>query len=250
MITQLTLRDFCRAVSDLVLPCRCIVCGTRLALRERHLCLRCLADLPRTFFSSMPRNQMADRFNELIQRDLDASGGFYEYSLAASLFYYRSSTGYRLITQRLKYHADIAAGRFFSGMLAEEMAASPLYSDVDAVIPVPLHWTRRWSRGYNQAEIIAKVVSGRLHSAMRTDILYRTRRTRTQTKMSIGEKSLNVSHAFGVRSGVCTEGISHILIVDDVFTTGATLHSCYLALREVFPSSVRISVATLACVGR
>ncbi len=249
MIRNVTFCDVLTALGDLVMPRECIVCGRPLALRERHLCIGCLADLPRTYFSNMPHNQLADRFNSLIQRDLDATGGFEEYACATSLFFYRSQTGYRLITQRLKYHSDYAAGRYFASMLGREMAASPIYSDVDAVIPVPLHWTRRWSRGHNQAEIIAEVLARDLGAEMRTDILCRARRTRTQTRLSVEGKAHNVEGAFRIRRLKAVPEYSHILLVDDVFTTGATLHSCHRALRGVFPPPVRISVAALACVG-
>lgn len=249
MIRNVTFYDVLTALGDLIMPRECIVCGRPLALRERHLCIGCLADLPRTYFSNMPHNQLADRFNALIQRDLDATCVFEEYSYATSLFFYRSQTGYRLITQRLKYHSDYAAGRYFASMLGREMAASPIYSDVDAVIPVPLHWTRLWPRGHNQAEIIAEVLASFLGAEMRTDILYRSRRTRTQTKLSVEGKARNVTGAFQVRRIRAFPEYSHILLVDDVFTTGATLRSCQKALRTVFPPPVRISVATLACVG-
>ncbi len=250
MIGNVTFYDVLTALGDLVMPRECIVCGRPLALRERHLCIGCLADLPRTYFSNMPHNQLADRFNSLIQCDLDATGGFEEYSYATSLFFYRSQTGYRLITQRLKYHSDYAAGRYFASMLGREMAVSPIYSDVDAVIPVPLHWTRRWSRGHNQAEIIAEVLARFLGAEMNVNILRRQRRTRTQTKLSVERKALNVEGAFRVRRLKAIPEYSHILLVDDVFTTGATLRSCQKALRMIFPSPVRISVATLACVGK
>ncbi len=250
MISNVTCTDIFTALCDIAMTRECIVCGGRLALRERHICIRCLADLPRTFFPRQKRNQMADRFNALIQRDLDKTEEFEEYSYAAALFFYRSNTGYRLITQRLKYHSDYAAGRYFSAMLGREMAASELYKDVDAVIPVPLHWSRRWSRGHNQAEIIAEELAVALKAEMRTDILCRPRRTKTQTKLSVGAKAGNVAGAFRIRKGLrAIPEYSHILLVDDVFTTGATLHSCHRVLREVFPHPCRISVATLACVG-
>ena len=68
--------------------------------------------------------------------------------------------------------------------------------------------------------------------------------------MKVTDKEANVRGAFRVRKGACLSGLSHVVIVDDVFTTGATVHSCYLALRKVLPPEVRISVATLGCVGQ
>ena len=231
------------AILDLILPRACAVCGRTLLMHEDFLCPECLADLPRTYFSNMRRNQMADRFNDLIQ-------GPPGYIYATSLFFYRSSTGYRNITRRLKYHSDVGIGRFFARMMGEELAKSELFSDVDTVIPVPLHWTRKWSRGYNQAEIIARAVAECLDAKVRTDILFRARRTHSQAKLSLEEKTANVSGAFRMKNNADLSGCKHILLVDDVFTTGATLCACYLALSKELLQNSRISVATLACVGR
>lgn len=263
MIRGRSWKEGCAALADLFMPRHCIVCGVRLALRERHLCIGCLADLPETRFSGLSRNPMADRFNALIQRDQDLSDlqwGHEKYAFATALFYYRASTGYRKITQRLKYHADFAAGRFFSRKLGDRMASSLLYEEIDWVVPVPLHWSRRWSRGYNQAEVIAKELAVRLGARMRADVLFRPSRTRSQAKLSVEEKVRNVSGAFRIRKRFLRKlraGIAgqpnfprRILLVDDVFTTGATLYSCFQALRTVFPAGVRIDVATLACVGQ
>ena len=143
-------------------------------------------------------------------------------------------------------------------MLGRKLASSDLFQDVDLVIPVPLHWMRRWRRGYNQAEVIAKEVADELGAAIDCSILSRRRRTRTQTRLGVAEKAANVSGAFNAQAGHHEAGsgknaglasVSHILLIDDVFTTGSTLHACFVALRSVFPPSVRISVATLAFVG-
>ena len=239
MINRLSFPDWASSLADMILPRTCAVCGRDLSIHERHLCVGCLADLPRTYFSCMSRNQLSDRFNALVEGPM--------YSYATALFFYRA--GYKEITRRLKYHADLGIGRYFADMLAKEMAVPGIYSNVDAVIPVPLHWTRKWSRGYNQAEVIAQVLAEKLGAPVLKSVLYRCRRTRTQTRLSIGKKSANVAGAFKVKRGFCLSGFSHILIVDDVFTTGATLHSCFLALKPFCPEKTRISVATLACVG-
>ena len=134
-------------------------------------------------------------------------------------------------------------------MLAREMAASEIYSDVDTVIPVPLHWSRKWSRGYNQAEIIARELARGLGAELNPGALVRNRRTSTQTRLSLEEKASNVSGAFSLRRGIDLSEYSHILLVDDVFTTGATLYSCYKTMRCSCGRLTRVSIATLAYVG-
>ena len=293
--TDMVRRGFAAAL-DFLLPRKCVVCESILGPAEMHICSDCLEDLPRTYYWIRKFNPMADKFNALIQKWVEdrpqaskddclaASEGCIppreNYAYATALFFYRTDSGYSNISRQLKYHGDIPAGRCFGRMLGEKIAGAEHFADVDTVIPIPLHWTRKWSRGYNQAEIIAREVASALGAELRTDILERCRRTRTQTKLTIEGKAANVQGAFSVRPGIINSvrttdsnnalrpitncpsrpcrnkadaygpaGPKHLLLVDDVFTTGSTLHACYAALREVFPPSVRISVATLAFVG-
>lgn len=239
-----------RAAADILLPRVCIVCGRKLLLGEEHVCLYCQSDIPLTRFRLLKHNPMADRFNEAIQRQLEASEdpACERYAYALSLFFYDSYSDYRHIPYQIKYHGNIKAGGYFGRMLGCEVAAASWLGDVDVIIPVPLHWRRRWSRGYNQAEIIARGVSEIVDIPVRTDILTRLRHTRTQTKMDVPQKAENVDGAF---MAACPNGVTfrHILLIDDVFTSGSTLMACFMALRTVFPPGVRISVATLAFVG-
>ena len=244
-----------RALADLLLPRVCLVCGRKLGLHEEHICLYCLADMPLTHFWERIHNSMADKVNGLIQELLclklapDGFGAREPYAYACALFYFQSESAYRHILYSLKYKGNTAAGEHFGKMLGRKMAGVEHFKDVDVVIPVPLHWTRRWSRGYNQAECIAKTLAEELGAEMRTDTIHRRRRTATQTRLSVEQKGKNVHGAFEAKA----QGPApiHVLIVDDVFTTGSTLMACFVALREVFPASkVRISVVTLGFVGR
>ena len=237
---------YVRAMMDMLLPRTCIVCGRKLNIHEKHLCLHCASDLPLTRFGLMSHNPMADKFNEAIQKGLENSWRQEAYAFASALFFYKDESGYRHIPHQIKYQGNISAGRYFGRMLGRELLSAEWISDVDMIIPVPLHWKRRWSRGYNQAEIIAEGVASELGVAMCAEILKRVRRTRTQTKLEVTEKAANVAGAFKVVAEA--PNLKHILLVDDVFTTGSTLHSCFLALREVYPHPVRISVATLGFV--
>ena len=270
---------FADALLDFLLPRRCVVCDEVLEAEEEFLCEKCWSDLPHTYYWMLRNNPMADRFNALVQEELEAewsasTGTEHDnsddrdmadvrndgheanvsrterYAYAAALFFYRAESDYRNITRCIKYQGRLEVGRRFGELLGEKLTGSSLFGDVDAVIPVPLHWARRWKRGYNQAEVIASGVARRLGVPMKNDILRRCRRTRTQTRLNIAEKRKNVTGAFDVSDKArSNEELKHLLIVDDVFTTGSTLMACFVALREVFPPSVRISVATLGFVG-
>ena len=307
-----------KALADLLVPRKCIVCGEKLTLVEEHLCRWCRDDMPLTRFWQVRHNRMADKFNERIQEGLEtrwaqseedrtmsegsrcnALEGFVyppleRYAFATALFFFNDDGDYKKIPYRIKYEGDIRAGRYFGTRLGEHMLSAEWFQDIDVIIPVPLHWKRRWKRGYNQAEIIAEGIAEALGVPVRNDILKRRRNTLTQISLNIEEKTANVAGAFiaclpGLpkttaqhtsnstaqgpinatasmydttmaseyasdldHSGMTGNGnyIRHILLVDDVFTTGSTLTACFTALRAVFPSGVRISVATLAFVGR
>lgn len=247
------IKTYLAAIADLALPRVCIVCGCGLMPREKHLCLTCLADLPETHFASMSHNPMSERLNEKIESHRLKRGleGPESYSFAAALFYYKSGSGYDRITQELKYSRNFGAGRYFSGILGERLGSSSLFSDVDFIIPVPLHWTRHWKRGYNQAEVIAREISSRIGAVCLPKALLRCQRTSTQTLLDREAKARNVSGAFVVNPADVKRlsGARHILLIDDVFTTGATLSECHIALRSILGASVRISAATLAFVG-
>ena len=241
---MLTVRSAIRSIADLALPRVCVICGRTLNLTEETICICCQADLPLTHFWEMSRNPMADKFNSFVAGSPDTEGKE-RYCYAAALVYYKKDSDYRHIPQSLKYRADLKSGRHFAGMLADRLASAPWFADVDTVVPVPLLWRRKWRRGYNQAEVIARAVASRLGAEV-LDILVRRRATSTQTKLDTEARAANVKGAFKMSGRKIKRQPGHLLLIDDVFTSGATAHECYCALRDRFGYEVRISVATLA----
>lgn len=238
-------------LADLVFPRRCIRCSRTLAPHEKHLCLNCLSDLPLTYTWLAERNPMADKFNSMIQDELQSSGttAAERYAFATALFHYEPEGSFKEIPHRLKYKSDIAIGRYFGKMLASRIYSARHLSDIDVVVPVPLHWTKRLKRGYNQAEVIAEPIARKLGVPLESGLLIRSKRTHTQTLLNVEEKKRNVKGAFTIR-GDKVRPYRHILLVDDVFTTGSTVLECMTALRKAYDNEVRISVATLACTGQ
>lgn len=252
-----------RELLDFILPRKCAVCGCSLVGKEGRLCTRCAVQIPLTYFWTTEHNPMSEKLNARIE-DYRLCHGITSregWNLAFALYFYKG--GYRNISKALKYRADIATGRYIAGALARRIRNCRSYDDADWIVPVPLHWTRRLVRGYNQAEVIAKELEKSLGIPC-ARVLKRNRRTKSQARLRVGEKEKNVKGAFSVDTPLLAEltkeGVKiprHIILVDDVFTTGSTICECHQclrkALRDAFgdrkASRIRISAVTLAAVG-
>jgi ComF family protein len=249
------IKHYIHTLADLLMPRVCLCCGAVLGTEETHICEKCLKDLPQTRYWKLRENPMAESFNALIQKNMGEDASYRPYGYAAALYFYKG--GYREISKSLKYRRNFAAGRHFAQMLGTTLAVSQFFLDVDLVVPIPLHWTRRWRRGYNQAEVIAREVAACLGCPCDARMLKRARHTRTQTHLNLEGRARNVAGAFRVgrfhrksrsEDKPGSGSIHHILIIDDVFTTGATAAACEAAIHQVLPAKTRVSIATLACV--
>ncbi len=247
-LLKLNFTSSLKAAFDLILPRTCTVCGRILNQGEDHICLVCDMDFPYTHFELCSHNRMADYYNERLCEKLD--GLYIPYQCAISLMTYHSGSDYSRIPWALKYNSNLACGRFFARRLAEKIKLAPWLEDIDVIIPVPVHWKRRWTRGYNQAEVIACEVGRCLNVRVESSILVKSRYTKSQVKVDTASRAGNITGSFRLsRNGAgVLKNARHILLVDDVFTTGATLSECHKTIRTALDGTVRISIATLACV--
>ena len=232
-------RLWSRSLADLFLRRECVCCGRALEAFESDVCTFCLAELPSSFTWTSEESPADKTF-----------WGRTRVEKVTSLFLYNGK--YRNLVYSVKYGGNIRLGTRLGRMLGEVIAEE----DIDFIVPVPLHPRKKRKRGYNQAEIIGRGIMLALRekgigSKMETRLLKRKDFTPTQTRKDRADRWTNVREAFridSVRARQLTEkgGTPHVLICDDVLTTGATLDACASLLHEAF--DCRISIATLAYV--
>lgn len=234
-------------VLNLLFPKRCAICRRPLEAAGHFLCAECSDNMPLTYFWSMDENEMSRKLNAKVQelRDSDGETSYEPYICAAALFFYKGD--YRDLTRAVKYRAELPLGKHLGRALGQRLKTSPVFGGIDVVVPVPLHRWRRVRRGYNQAEIIAGGLASELGVSVRKDMLVRSRNTKSQARLQVEAKASNVAGAFTATVGAGAPP-RHILLVDDVFTTGSTMAECCREIRKALPE-VKISVATLSCVG-
>jgi ComF family protein len=162
---------------------------------------------------------------------------------ATALFTFQKGSKFRKLLHSLKYRGKSEIGILLGKELAAEMLSSKNYSDIDYIIPVPLHPKRQKQRGYNQSEMIGVGMSKVLKIPMLTEVLIRNLETVTQTKMTKDERWKNVSGKFIISDGEILKN-KHVLLVDDVVTTGSTLEACGEVLLTI--EGLKLSIAVLA----
>ncbi len=217
---------------DFISPRLCVVCGERLTPTERSLCSRCLLHLPRTAFQFTPTdNQMAQLFWKLlpIQR-------------AAALIYYEPRSEIAQIVYQLKYDNRPDIGEDIGRIMANEMQLAGFFDDIDLLLPVPLSRKRMRQRGYNQSEQLAQGISDITHISIEKKAVRRKHFRQSQTHLSHWQRQENVEGMFELRDAGKLEG-KHVLLIDDICTTGATLISCGTILKDI--PGIRISILTL-----
>lgn len=226
------LKLFANWLLDLVYPPLCEVCGRRLMRGERIMCLACELDLPRTDTHLEPFNIIHQRLATKPPVDR-----------AAAMFYYlRDDASVRLI-HNAKYNHRPHIIRELGFTYARELKAAGFFAGIDYIQPVPMHWFKQLLRGYNQTEWLAQGLSEG-SGVPCCDNLIVTRHHATQTRKNRLQRWLNARRTYATCDGTDLSG-RHVLIVDDVITTGSTIKACAEALHDSVPG-ITISVLSLA----
>lgn len=216
----------------LIFPQSCASCGKSLYKNEKCICTSCTYQLPKTNFHLLKDNPIAKTFWGRVP--IYSSGAFYEFNKGGKV---------QELIHQLKYKGQKSIGFAIGELYGLELKKSADFKSVNLVIPVPLHVKKQKKRGYNQSDSFAQGLAKSLHAETNTNILLRKGQSESQTSKSRFKRWQNVESAFQLSSDKDLAG-KHILLVDDVVTTGATLEACAQTLQKI--PNVKISVATIA----
>ena len=224
-----TLQSF----SDLLFPRSCLGCNQYLNFHEVALCLRCQIELPQTHFHQIHNNPVFKKLKLLFS--LEA---------ASAAFTFQKEGRIAHLIHRFKYNGNHQCGIILAHYLANTLNESIFFKKIEGIIPVPLHPSRERKRGFNQAEIIGKILSKKLGIPHFTKVLIRSKKTRALAHIGEEARWTEIKDALKVNSSSINLP-KHLLLIDDVITTGATLNACADALKK--NSSIKLSIAALAC---
>lgn len=217
---------------DLFYPNLCLVCGESLVTGEKQLCLKCFSNIPKTNFHLQADNPVEKRF-----------WGKVHVERATSYLFFQKGSDFQKLIHELKYRGNKEVGAVMGKFAAADLLESADFQAIDMIVPVPLHERKEAKRGYNQSEMICKGIAEVMQKPVITNNLYRTAENTTQTRKSVFERYENTQGIFDLKNPVEFAG-KHILIVDDVLTTGSTVEACVKALQQA--EDVKVSIFTLA----
>lgn len=226
-ITTLLDNVFC-----LFYPRTCFACGDPLPQCKEIVCTTCHYELPNTNFVNIPDNEFVKRL-----------WGRVPIHHASAMYYFVKGGLTQSLIHQLKYNGQQKVGIKLGEWFGEMLKQSPYYTDIAGIIPVPLHPAKLRLRGYNQSAVFAEGIANTTQLACWDDVLMRTTFTESQTRKNVNQRIQNVSNVFSIKNANKISG-KHILLVDDVMTTGATLEACITELLTV--PQTQISVATIA----
>jgi ComF family protein len=217
---------------NLFFPKVCLGCQNHLTDNELHICTQCRHQLPLTNFHFDSSNAVHKMMYGRVKLEQ-----------ATALLHFSKKGIVQQLMHNLKYRNHEVIGQFLGEWLGEELKHSEAYKAIDVVVPVPLHKTRQKQRGYNQVDKFGKALATALNADYNSDTLIKISATKTQVFKDRLKRSSNSEANFTI-SNQDTLKHKHVLLVDDIITTGATIEACANALFTI--EGLQLSVATMA----
>lgn len=225
------LRQLLQGLSHLLYPHLCEGCNKPLVGTEQVLCISCESQLPEMLNYNIADNETERRF-----------AGRIPFVRGASYAYFTDEGLLQHLLHGLKYKNKQFTGSYLGRKFGHNLKNAQWIKDIDMIVPVPLHPAKLAKRGFNQSLLIAEGISEMTGVPVYNNVLQRTRNTESQTRKTRNERVDNMANAFCIREQSVIYG-KHILLCDDVLTTGATLEACALVLLQ--EQGVRVSIATI-----
>lgn len=216
---------------SLLYPSVCLSCRQDLIAQEMEVCATCLSLLPRTKFHLQINNPLEQKFFGLIP---------FEY--ATAIYYFNKDSVLQDIMHAIKYEGNKDIAHFIGRRMAHELESCSWLNDIDLMVPIPLHSKKEKTRGYNQSQLLAEGFTEVIPKSINNSSVKRIKNTKTQTSMTRSERMDNVKDVFEVVDNKLND--MHILLIDDVVTTGATLASCANAI--LAKPNTKLSILTMA----
>lgn len=216
----------------LFIPHHCPGCGSDIMSRQQVLCMQCINRLPVTGFHLHANNPIEKIF-----------WGRMPVTAAASYLYFSKESLLQHIVHELKYKGNKELGYFLGHKMGEALLQTHRFQDIDALVPLPLFAARQRKRGYNQASLLCKGMAAVLSLPVLERVIHRHTSSESQTNKNRINRWLNMQGKFELLQPNAISG-KHILLVDDVITTGATLEACGRQLLTA--ANTRLSIATMA----
>ena len=217
-------------IFDLFFPEVCLACKNQLHSNESSICTFCRHDFPQTDFTNVSNNQLEKLFH-----------GRSPIKEATALFYFQKKGKVQELIHQLKYRNHQEIGELLGFWLGEDIESSKRFKSIDYIVPVPIHPKKRRKRGYNQLTKFGEALAQTLSKNLIEDNLIKVDSTETQTKKGRMERWLNVQNHFELVDPSFFEN-RHVLLIDDVITTGATLEACSNQFLQCKNATVSIAV--------
>jgi ComF family protein len=234
MIT--TLKNILHSSLHLLYPHTCDGCGSDLLSSKELLCGQCIVSLPNTFFADIADNLVEKIFT-----------GRLNVKAAYSQLYFNKGALVQQLIHQLKYKGNKDIGIYLGKLMGQSLLHNERFGHIDYLVPLPLFAAKEHKRGYNQATVLCNGMAEVLNIPVSNGNVARRRFTQTQTRKQRTERWENVADSFIINNPAVLEG-KHLLLVDDVVTTGATLDACGNMMLQV--PAATLSIATLACAGK
>jgi ComF family protein len=228
----LVLKNYSDGLGHLIFTNVCLHCNQELVHSEKYLCFNCWEQLESTFYE---KEKQANKVERIFW-------GRVQVKYACSVYFYAKGSVSQSLIRALKYDFKAPLGIYLGELMAQKLAAHPL-SQCDYLLPVPIHPRKKFARGYNQSELLARGLAKSWGTPILSQLARKKRYTTSQTKLDRFGRWDNVQDIFR-SSEILTPG-AHVLIVDDVITTGATLEALVRAIQAVNPE-IQISLLSFA----